>query len=147
MFDKKEIKLLNNKHIKDIYNTINCKWKHEELCRYILENIFDCKFNSIRPDFLKNPDSGYNLEIDCYNDRLKLGLEYNGIQHYKYPNVFHKTIDQFKKQINNDSLKYELCKQHKITLIIVPYNINKNKIFNYILIKLIKSGYIKLYDI
>lgn len=143
----KEIKILKNEDITRIYKNINCKWKHESLCRHILEMIFDKKFDTIRPDFLKNPTTKCNLEIDCYNNDLKLGLEYNGIQHYKYPNKFHKNINDFYKQIRNDKLKYHLCNKNKITLIIVPYNINKTDIFNYILFKLIKAGYIKLINL
>jgi hypothetical protein len=32
----------------------------------------------VRPDFLKNPATGRNLEIDCFNNQLKIGLEYQG---------------------------------------------------------------------
>ena len=48
---------------------------NENLCRIILEILFDKKFPNIRPDFLKYKN-GYNLELDCYNKELK--LQYRG---------------------------------------------------------------------
>jgi len=51
------------------------EWKTEEKCRNILRKIYGVDFPSARPDFLKNPVSGKNLELDCYNEKLKLALE------------------------------------------------------------------------
>jgi hypothetical protein len=58
-----------------------CKKKHETECRRILESIYHpYTFPSVRPDFLKNPATGRNLEIDCFNNQLKIGLEYQGFR-------------------------------------------------------------------
>ena len=32
--------------------------------------------------------TGKSLELDCYNVEYGVALEYNGIQHYKFPNPF-----------------------------------------------------------
>jgi hypothetical protein len=40
--------------------------KLELACKYHLENIFRKPFYKIRPDFLKNPETGRNLEIDLF---------------------------------------------------------------------------------
>jgi len=37
---------------------------------------------SLRPDWLKNPKTGRNLEIDIYFPKHKIAVEYNGKQHY-----------------------------------------------------------------
>ncbi len=41
----------------------------------------------------------FNLEIDCYSPKLKLGVEYNGAQHYKFIPHFHKNKEAL--EINN----------------------------------------------
>ena len=65
-----------------------------------------------------------NLELDLYNDSLKLGIEYNGIQHYEYTKRFHKTYSDFRRQQERDALKKQLCKENEVTLIVVPYNMD-----------------------
>lgn len=78
-----------------------------------------------RPDILKNPNTGRNLEIDAYCESIRVGIEYNGIQHYTHPNPFHPDTPEGKKKfdegIERDKIKHELCKKHNITLIEIPY--------------------------
>jgi len=109
------------------------KWKYQNLCCKILEDIYKKPFASLRPPWLKNPETGKILEIDCYNDELKIGIEYNGIQHYKYPNLFHKTYDDFVKQVRRDKFKHKKCDENGVYLITVPYNVPQEKIKDYIL--------------
>jgi hypothetical protein len=121
--------------------------KGELECRRVVENIFKKPFNKIRPDFLRNNvtssvDGGqYNMEIDCYNPELRLGVEYNGVQHYKYVPFFHRNRDAFHNQKYRDELKRRMCKDHNITLIEVPYNIQHEDIERYIISELSKHGY------
>ena len=49
--------------------------KGERICKEVAEKIFKRPFDKIRPDFLKNDKTGRNMEIDVYNDELKLGIE------------------------------------------------------------------------
>jgi hypothetical protein len=104
----------------------------EGICRKILENFFNKPFPSSRPDFLINPKSGRNLELDCYNEELSLALEYNGIQHYDFPNYYHKTHADFDKQLEHDVDKMEACIKAGVYLMIVPYWVPHNKIPQYI---------------
>lgn len=120
------------KELKPIVNNKK-KWKTEELCRSIAENIFKMKFPSKRPKFLNNPLSDRNLELDCYCEELGIAIEYNGIQHYKYPNPFHKTKKEFMKQLERDKFKKEMCRVNDIFLIVVPYTIRKSQIRQFIL--------------
>lgn len=106
--------------------------KKERKCREILERIFNKPFIRVRPNFLKNPKTGHNLEIDCYNDELKIGLEYCGIQHYQYPNFIHRTRKEFEDLVERDRIKDRLCKEHGIHLIRVPYNIPEDQLEGYI---------------
>ena len=72
--------------------------------------------------WLRNPETGANLELDCYNDTLKLGLEYNGYQHYQWPNHYPQSDAQFIAQLRRDEVKYQLCQRNKVYLITVPDN-------------------------
>lgn len=45
---------------------------------YLMENGFDIKQN-IRPNWMKNPSTGYNLEIDIFIESLNIGIEYDGV--------------------------------------------------------------------
>ena len=106
--------------------------KGEQICCEVLEKIYGVPFNSRWPAWLKNPETGANLEIDCYNDDLHLGAEYNGEQHYIYPNHFHRTKDEFIGQVRRDQYKLETCDRNGVYLITVPYNVSHNKIEEYI---------------
>ena len=103
----------------------------EQICKNVLSSLkFNkkeagyYKFDKIRPNWLKCSYSQRNLEIDLYNDELKLGIEYNGGQHYKFTPIFHKTEEDFNKQVIRDQDKLNACKELNIKLIVVPYTLN-----------------------
>lgn len=106
--------------------------RKEELCRRIIEEIYQKPFIKVRPDFLKNPETGINLELDCYNDELKIALEYNGIQHYEYPNYTGQTYEEFVAQVRRDMFKAQRCEEEGIYLITVPYRIPEHMLRAYI---------------
>ena len=106
--------------------------KGEIQCRYILQSIFNKPFTNQRPNFLRNI-TGNNLELDCYNEELKLAVEYNGIQHSKYIPFFHKNKEAFLNQLYRDDIKRRICKENGICLIEVPHTVKLNDIENYIL--------------
>lgn len=108
--------------------------KGEKLCKQVLEDMFKKPFYCVRPDFLKNPESGRNLELDLYNDDLKLAVEYSGAAHYTFPNGFHKTYDEFISQVRRDEYKLQMCDKNGVYLITVPYTVplNVDAIKNYI---------------
>lgn len=109
-----------------------CEKKHENECRRILESIFRDSFSSVRPDFLKNPKTGRNLELDMYNDRLKLALEYQGIQHRKHTPYFHKSYSDFLESVERDKYKHQRCRELGIDLLIVPDHIPFQDLEDYI---------------
>ena len=98
----------------------------EELCKKILEeDLFPGKkFETYRPNFLKREKTGRNLEIDLYNPELKLGVEFNGSQHYIMTPQFHKSGKGFKSSLIRDELKKKRCKTVGVTLIVIPFTIN-----------------------
>ena len=108
--------------------------KGEILCRRILESKFGKSFKKARPNFLRNPVTGgdFNLELDCYNEELGLALEYNGAQHYKYIPYFHKNKEAFLNQKYRDEMKKSKCKENGISLIEVPYTVRLEELDGYI---------------
>lgn len=118
--------------------------KGEIECKRVLERIFNKPFNKIRPNFLNNPVTGgeFNLEIDCYNSDLRLGIEYSGRQHYEYIPFFHKNKEAFYNQKYRDELKRRICKDNNINLIEVPYTVRIEHIENFLVNELRKNGYL-----
>lgn len=117
--------------------------KGEAECRRVLQNIFKKPFISTRPDFLRNPVTGgnFNLELDCFNDELRLAVEYNGVQHYKYVPYFHRNKDHFMTQKYRDDMKRRICKENNINLIEVPYTVKIDDIASFIIQHCKKLGY------
>lgn len=95
----------------------------ERVCRQFLERYYQKPFPRIRPDFLVNPTTGRNLELDGYNPELNIAFEYNGYQHYTYPNRFHQTEKAFAQQVRRDGYKDEACRLAGVYLIIIPYTV------------------------
>ena len=113
--------------------------KYEERCRDILQKLYNKKFISCRPDFLKSPITNHNLEIDCFNEQLGIALEYDGKQHAEYTPTFHgKDKWNFIYQVKKDTWKDKKCAEKGIKLIRVPHNIPYDKLENYITKKLKK---------
>ena len=81
------------------------------------------------------------MEIDCFNEKLRLGCEYNGIQHYKYSTYFHKNNEAFMNQKYRDDMKRRMCKDNGITLIEVPYTIKEKDIEQYLIRELTFLGF------
>lgn len=109
------------------------KWKGESLACDALEEIYHVPFERNKfYEFLTNPETGRPLQLDCYNATYKLGLEFQGVQHYSYPNPFHKTQEEFIKQVRRDQYKVDVCDRNDIYLITVPYNVPYDRIKEYV---------------
>jgi len=106
--------------------------KVEENVREVFESILKRPFPSVRPSFLKNPDTGRNLELDGYCEELKLAFEYDGEFHY-IESPWHKNGLSKRKQL--DKLKNTLCKNNEVQLIRISY-LDKDNLKNVIKQKL-----------
>lgn len=62
-----------------------------------------------RPDWLKNKNTGKNLELDLYFPSLRLGVECNGFTH------------RMNEQKKRDALKRRLCIENMVTLITITH--------------------------
>lgn len=132
-FDKDLERIKNEEKEYHPKRTFGGDSKGEIECRRILEQIFNRPFNKIRPNFLRNEVSGgNNLELDCFNEELKLAVEYDGIQHAKYTPFFHKNHQDFLIQKYKDDMKNRMCKDEGIYLIRVPHTIKLENIENYL---------------
>ena len=105
----------------------------ERMCCQTMERIYGVPFSSIWPTWLVNPETGSKLELDCYNDDLKIAVEYNGEQHYTWPNFTNQTHEQFINQVRRDVLKVELCERNGVYLIVVPFSVDYDDIPGYIM--------------
>ncbi len=62
------------------------------------------------------------LEIDCYIPSLKLGFEYNGLQHYEHVKIFNKTVKDFEAQKERDIEKRRRAEKKQIKIITIRYD-------------------------
>lgn len=121
--------------------------KHEEECRRIFQDLFGCRFKSVRPKWLKNPVTRKNLELDGYNPDITtpkgrgLAFEYDGQQHSKYTPHFHPGgVDEFEYQVVKDSWKDQKCKEKGVMLIRIPHFVAFQDLERYIKMMLKREG-------
>jgi hypothetical protein len=116
----------------------NIVYVNEEECREIFERIFNEKFPKIRHEKIINPKTNRRLELDGYNEKLKLAFEYQGEQHYKKTGKYNKTNKALEYQQFKDEIKRSKCKEIGITLIEIPYHVENKEEFIKLKIKEMK---------
>lgn len=109
----------------------------ERLCRNIFEQITSCAFPKKRPKWLIN-SRGNQMELDGFCEELNIAFEHHGEYHYNRNNHFQRRNESLERRKLDDLAKTELCKDHKVKLIIIPYFIKTNELKKYILNKLSK---------
>jgi hypothetical protein len=100
-------------------------FKTEYKCKELLEQKFRFGFKKTRFYYDKNNKHKF-FEFDGYNAENKVAFEYQGIQHYVYPNFFHKTLEIHENAKQRDLDKINYVKENNIKLIIIPYTENNN---------------------
>jgi hypothetical protein len=104
--------------------TCNKGSKSEEMARVAFEHLFQFQFKKTRPRWLRN-SRGHQMEIDGYCPELRIGFEYQGIQHFEPKGIWSSKRGSLeallKERIADDKLKAKLCKEHEITLFILDY--------------------------
>lgn len=98
--------------------------KAERYCMEFMELLFPgYRFHKVRPTWLRNPKTNRCLELDGYCEELSLAIEYNGVQHYEWPNFLPMTQEEFYKQRERDQIKVEVCLERNICLLQIPYTV------------------------
>lgn len=94
---------------------------NENLLYMNLKKIFKKSkiLRNFRPNYLKGLELDFYLELG----EKRIGIEYQGVQHYK-PVKYFGGKKSFKNQKIKDKKKIKLCNQNKIILIEFPYNLD-----------------------
>lgn len=88
--------------------------------RQILYRLFPTSM--IIEEILINPRPRVNQYLDFFINGIKLVVEVNGAQHYKFNALFHTSSQDFLNQKKRDNDKEEWCKLNGLTFIALPYN-------------------------
>jgi len=107
----------------------------EQKFREAMEKLLNVKLPKKRPKWLVN-EEGNRLELDGYNEKLKIAFEYQGQQHFEIVKIFKGNQKKLDKVQKHDNIKKELCKQRSITLLCPTYKLGKTKYDNFIKNKL-----------
>jgi hypothetical protein len=111
----------------------------EQFTRATIQRLTGKEFHKTRAlSWLTNPKTGRRLELDMFNETLKLAVEYDGIVHNKFIQGVHKSIEKFQDLQERDALKTALCRRHGIKLIRVPWYLSEEEIEAYLINELRK---------
>lgn len=114
-------------------------FQREQAIRDVVERMFGMPFPRVRPAWLKSPGCR-RLELDMFNENLKLAFEHNGIQHYQRHAFFHESQEAFLHQQRNDEWKQRTCKNEGIILITVPHDVSIENVDLFITSELNRLG-------
>ena len=86
------------------------------------------------PDLLSNSGRPLRFDFAVFDDQQELDflIEFQGIQHYEAKEKF-GGYSGLRKQQYNDMKKRQYCKEHGITLVIIPYWDQVRITYDYIL--------------
>lgn len=90
----------------------------ERICRSFFEQLFGREFPKAKPKWLINK-KGNQMELDGYNEDLKLAFEHHGSQHYEV-GFYSNNQAILEQRQEDDKLKERLCASNDIFLIIIP---------------------------
>lgn len=74
--------------------------------------------DNCRPEWLINDRTNKRMEIDRFYPELSLAFEYNGRQHYRFSEKYHKDENEFKEQQYRDLRKIHICQEKGIQLFV-----------------------------
>lgn len=114
---RKDLSVYSSALVKLPSKRVHLETSREEYCRSVMERLTGHKFPSCWPEWMKRPTTKRGLQLDGYCEELKVAFEHDGHQHYTWPNSFHKTKDEYNKQVERDTLKEGYCKIQGVHLI------------------------------
>src|SRR3990167_1806404 len=104
---------------------------HRDIKEAITE-ISGVEFTKACPDWLRDSITGRRMEIDFYNDDLKVGINYYGPHHYHFNRNFCRSDQEFQDLQRRDKEKKKLCKQNGVLLIIITCDKSDNQLKRHI---------------
>lgn len=109
----------------------------EELVRATLEEAFPGKLfeRTRREPWMEG------LELDGYNEELRLAFEYQGKQHYERVEHFQLTEDDFNAQLERDALTEERCLDEQVALLLISHKIKHRDLREHVRQELVLLGY------
>lgn len=114
--------------------------KSEEGVIKVLESITGEKFPTAYPKWLVW--RGKNLELDGFNEKLDIGLEFSGPLHTKwYPDK--EPYTQYFERLLKDIVKKRLCRKHGVRLIVIDMSLPQQHWRNYLLSRLYDIGVVE----
>lgn len=102
----------------------------EDKVRLFFESFFKKPFKSIRPNWNKNPKTNHNLELDGYNEELKIAFEHDGEHHFQVGINFKThtlTESDLEYQKYKDEQKKINCIKNGIILVNIPFLIRSQR--------------------
>jgi hypothetical protein len=97
------------------------KWKNETMLFALVKSIYENKATQVvhhyRPEFLHGQELDIYLEIGS----RRIGIEYQGVQHFK-PVDYFGGEEGFKKTVERDQRKLRLCRENNFELFYVRYD-------------------------
>ena len=113
--------------MKNAWTDFKNQWKTEAIMRLFMEEIFGVKFpgTTLReaygfPWHLRGRLRFDGFAIVTIGDiEYRIAFEYDGIQHDKYPNYFHRTELQFKKAQLNDNFKNKIVEMDEYRTVLI----------------------------
>ena len=106
---------------------------NERLCRTAFEQIFQHSFAPAWPEWLRT-NEGNKLQLDGYNETLRIAFEYQGRQHFEKNSRTMRTETELNKRKLYDETKKVLCAKQDIRLFIISHKIRvhdfKSEIIN-----------------
>lgn len=86
----------------------------EEITKQFMEFVYDAPFPKRKPKWLCY--EGLRLELDGFNELLKIAFEHDGDQHFRHIDRFHKHIS-LEQMIERDKAKTRICHEHGVSLL------------------------------
>ena len=95
-----------------------CRLKKESECRRIIERLTGKKFPKRRPDWLDG------LELDGYCEEIEIAFEYQGEQHSRVVEPWHRNGEvDLASQQERDAVKEASCEDHSTDLIVIDFDV------------------------
>lgn len=99
-----------NKHFgKDVFLNNRVSTNAQKIKSYLIERFGEDKVKTEHTwDWFVNPETGYHLYVDYFVPSENLIIEYDGQQHFRYIEFFHKNYETYLEQVKRDQMKDDL---------------------------------------